>query len=172
MRRTRWGSSARPAARLVRPAVPSVLSAALVVCTPGLAHGDPAADTLGALIANVAQANQRLDDLSAEIQTEQESVNKALVDVETARDNAAAAQHDLEGSQQTVKDANAAIAAAQHRFDTFAAATYMNGPSGGYLTAKSPDDIIATATAARMVTARRFVIRNPNPRPEGRRRQS
>jgi len=152
MRRTRWGSSARPAARLVRPAVPSVLSAALVVCTPGLAHGDPAADTLGALIANVAQANQRLDDLSAEIQTEQESVNKALVDVETARDNAAAAQHDLEGSQQTVKDANAAIAAAQHRFDTFAAATYMNGPSGGYLTAKSPDDIIATATAARTLT--------------------
>jgi peptidoglycan DL-endopeptidase RipA len=153
MRRTRWGSSARPAARLIRPVVPSVLSVALLVCTPGLAEGDPNADTLAALIANVAKANQRLEDLSAEIQTEQESVNKALVDVETARDNATAAEHDLEGSRQAVKDANASIVGAQHRFNTFAAATYMNGPSGSYLTATSPDDIIATETAARTLTA-------------------
>ena len=153
MRRTRWGSPARAATRLVRPLMPSVLSVALLVCTPGLAHSDPAADSLAGLIANVAKANQRLEDLNAEIQTEQESVNKASVDVETARDNAAAAQHDLEASQQAVKDANAAIAAAQHRFDTFAAATYMNGPSGAYLTASSPDDIIATETAARTLTA-------------------
>ncbi len=153
MRRTRWGSSARTAARLVRPVMPSVLSVALLVCAPGLAHGDPAADSVAALIANVANANQRLEDLSAEIQTEQESVNKALVDVETARDNSAAAQRDVEVSQQAVKDANAAIAAAQHRFDTFAAATYMNGPSGSYLTATSPDDIIATEAATRTLTA-------------------
>lgn len=153
MRRTRWGSPTRPAARLVRPVIPSVLSVALLVCTPGLAHGDPAADTLAALIANVAKANQRLEDLSAEIQTEQESVNKALVDVETARDNTTAAEHDLEVSRQAVKDANVAIAAAQHRFNTFAAATYMNGPSDSYLTATSPEDIIATETAARTLTA-------------------
>jgi cell wall-associated NlpC family hydrolase len=133
--------------------VPSIVSVALIVCTPGLAHGDPAPDSIAALIADVAKANQRLEDLSAEIQTEQESVNKALVDVETARDNVEAAQHDLEANQQAVKDANAAIAAAQQRFDTFAAATYMNGPSGSYLTARSPDDIIATATASRTLTA-------------------
>lgn len=153
MRRTRWGSSARPAARLVRPVVPSVLSLALLVCTPGLAEADPAADNLAALIANVAKANQRLQNLSAEIQTEQESVNKALVDVETARDNVANAQHDLETSQQAVKDANAAIAGAQQRFNTFAAAAYMNGPSSSYLTASSPDDIIATEAAAKSLTA-------------------
>jgi cell wall-associated NlpC family hydrolase len=129
------------------------LSAALLVCTPGLAHGDPNADRLAALIANVAKANQRMEDLSAEIQTAQEGVNKALVDVETARDNETAAEHDLEASQQGVKDANAAIVAAQHRFNTFAAATYMNGPSGAYLTATSPEDIIATETAARTLTA-------------------
>lgn len=152
MRRTRWGSSARPAARLVRPVVPSVLTVALLVATPGLAEADPTADNLAALIANVANANQRLQNLSAEIQTEQESVNKALVDVETARDNAATAQHDLEASQQAVKDANIAIAGAQHRFDTFAAATYMNGPSNSYLTASNPDDIIATEAAAKNLT--------------------
>jgi peptidoglycan DL-endopeptidase RipA len=153
MRRAPRGSSARPAARLIRPVIPSVLSLALLVCTPGLAHGDTNADALAALIANVAKANQRLDDLGAEIQTEQESVNKVLVDVETARDNAAAADHDVEVSQQAVKDANAAIAGAQRRFDTFAAATYMNGPSGSYLTATSPEDIIATETAAQTLTA-------------------
>jgi cell wall-associated NlpC family hydrolase len=129
------------------------LSVALLVTTPGLAHGDPSADNLGALIANVANANQRLEDLSAEIQTEQESVNKALVDVETARDNVTAAEHDLEVNQQSVKDANAAIAAAQRRFNTFAAAVYMNGPSGSYLTATSPEDIIDTASASRTLAA-------------------
>jgi cell wall-associated NlpC family hydrolase len=126
---------------------------AMLVCMPGLATADPGTDSMAALIANVAKANQRLDDLSAAIETQQESVNKALVDVETARDNAVAAEHDLEGSQQAVKDANAAIAGAQHRFDTFAAATYMNGPSGSYLSARSPEDIIATETAARTLTA-------------------
>jgi peptidoglycan DL-endopeptidase RipA len=153
MTRTPRGSFVRPIARLIRPVIPSVLTAALLVCTPGLAQGDPNANTLAALIANVAKANQRMEDLSAEIQTAQESVNKALVDVETARDNATAAEHDLEASQQGVNEANAAIAGAQHRFNTFAAATYMNGPSGAYLTATSPEDIIATETAARTLTA-------------------
>src|ERR1700758_3493062 len=153
MRRALWGSSARLAKRLVPPVITSVLSLALLVSTPGLAYGDPSTDRLAALIANVAKANQRLENLTAEIQTEQESVNKALVDVETARDNATAAEHDLEAGQQGVKDANAAIAAAQHRFNTFAAATYMNRPSGAYLTATRPDDIIATQTAARTLAA-------------------
>jgi peptidoglycan DL-endopeptidase RipA len=153
MRRTRCGSSARPAARLVRTLIPSVLCAALLLCTPGLAEADPAADSLAALIANVAKANQRLEDLTAQIETQQESVNKALVDVESSRDNAADAEHNLEASQQAVEDANAAIAAAQQRFNTFAAATYMNGPSGSYLTATSPEDIIATESAARTLTA-------------------
>jgi peptidoglycan DL-endopeptidase RipA len=153
MTRTPRGSVVRRIARLARPVIPAVLSAALLVCTPGLAHGDPNGDKMAALIADVAKANQRMEDLSAEIQTAQESVNKALVDVETARDNATAAERDLEVSQQGVKDANAAIAAAQHRFNTFAAATYVNGPSGAYLTATSPEDIIATETAARTLAA-------------------
>ena len=69
-----------------------MLSVAVMLCIPGLANADPGAgpDTMAKLIADVAQANQHLQDLSAQIQTEQESVNKALVDVETARDNAAA----------------------------------------------------------------------------------
>lgn len=153
MRRTRRGSALRPAARLVRPAIASLLTVVLLACTPGLAFGDPGTDTMAALIADVARANQRLEDLSALVQTEQQSVDKALVDVETARDNAGAAARDLEASQQAVKDANTAIAAAQRRFNTFAAATYMGGPPGSYLSARNPDEIIATASAAQALNA-------------------
>jgi cell wall-associated NlpC family hydrolase len=130
----------------------SVLSMALLLGllgSPGLALADPApsADSIAALIADVAEADQRLQDLGAAIQAEKESVNKALLDVQTARDNAAAAQHDVGVSRRAVKDADAAITAAQRRFDRFAAATYINGPSDSYLTATDPSDIIATATA-------------------------
>jgi peptidoglycan DL-endopeptidase RipA len=158
MRRNCRGSSLRLAARLTRRVAPAMLAVAMLLCTPGLVQAEPSGapdtpDTMGKLIADVAQANQRLQDLNAEIQAEQESVNKALVDVETARDNAAAAQHDVETSQQAVKDASAAIARAQQRFDTFAVATYVNGPSDSYFKATSPDDIIATAAAGQALAA-------------------
>ena len=136
-----------------------MLSVALLLGTPGLANADP--DTMAKLIADVAQANQRLQDLNAQIQTEEEGVNKAVVDVETARDNAATAQHDVETSQHSVKDADVAIAAAQKRFDTFAVASYVNGPSDSYLTAKNPDDMIATASAGQtLATSSQQVMDN------------
>ncbi|HXO47767.1 MAG TPA: peptidase M23, partial [Mycobacterium sp.] len=145
MRRNCRGSSFRVATAFTHRVGPAVISVALLLGTPGLAKADP--DTMAKLIADVAQANQRLQDLNAQIQTEEESVNKAVVDVETARDDATAAQHDVETSQQSVKNADAAIASAQKRFDRFAVASYVNGPSDGYLTAASPDDMIATAAA-------------------------
>jgi cell wall-associated NlpC family hydrolase len=128
-----------------------VLSVALLLGTPGLAEAEP--DSTATLIADVAQANQRLQNLHAQIQTEEESVNKAVVDVETAREKAAAAQLDVAASQASVKNADAAIAAAQKRFDRFAVASYVNGPADGYLTAKNPDDMIATAAAGQALAA-------------------
>ena len=151
MRRTCRGSSFRVATAFTYRVGPAMISVALLLGTPGLAKADP--DTMAKLIADVAQANQRLQDLNAQIQTEEESVNKAVVDVETARDNATAAQHDVEASQQSVKQADAAIAAAQKRFDRYAVASYVNGPSNGYLTAASPDDMIATAAAGQTLAA-------------------
>ena len=154
MRRTPPGSASRTAARLVRPAVPTVLSVALLFGMPelGVARADPAADSMAVLIANVAKASQRLEDLANAVEMEQEGVNKALVAVEEAREQAEVAGREVEASQQSVKDANAAIAAAQQRFNTFAAATYMNGPSDGILTARSPEDMIAAASAAQTMT--------------------
>jgi cell wall-associated NlpC family hydrolase len=119
----------------------------MLFITPPLAIAQPAdPDSVGALVAAVANVNQKMQDLGAAIQAKQEGVNKAIVDVQTARDNAAAAQRELDASAQRVKDANVAIEAAQDRFDTYAVATYVNGPSSSYLTASDPSDILDTAT--------------------------
>jgi cell wall-associated NlpC family hydrolase len=137
---------------------PRVLAVTLAIgmlpATPGLAVAQPASpDTLGELVAAVANANQKLQDLGAAIQAQQESVNKAIVDVQTARDNAATAQQEVEASGQRVTEANAAIGTAQQKFDTFAAATYVNGPSNSYLTATDPADLLSTAAAGQTLSA-------------------
>lgn len=140
-----------------RGASPFVALALLVsmsgVLSPGVAAADPDPSGLAALVADVAEANQQLQDLGAQIQTQQEAVNKAIVDVQTARDNAAAAQQQVAASEAAVAASNTAIADAQRRFDKFAAASYVAGPSGSYLSATTPDDIIGTATASRTLTA-------------------
>jgi cell wall-associated NlpC family hydrolase len=117
-----------------------------------LAGGVPAAvaepggpDDVATLVAAVANANQKLQELGASVQVQQESVNKAIVGVQDARDAADAATREVTASQQGIADANSAIAAAQKRFDTFAAASYVNGPSSSYLTATDPADLIDAA---------------------------
>ena len=143
MRRTPGASASRLSWRVC--AVPVIIG--LLLATPGLAAAQPGSPDLAALVADVANTNQKLQDLGAAIQAQQESVNKAIVDVQMARDNAAAAQQEVDASAQRVTEANTAIAAAQQRFDTFAAATYVNGPSDSYLTATDPADILSTAAA-------------------------
>jgi cell wall-associated NlpC family hydrolase len=129
------------------------LAIGMLLATPGLAVAQPASpDTLGALVAAVANANQKLQDLGAAIQAQQEGVNKAIVDVQTARENAAVAQHEVDAGAQRVTEANAAIAAAQQRFDTFAAATYVSGPTDSYLTATDPADILSAAAAGQTLS--------------------
>jgi peptidoglycan DL-endopeptidase RipA len=145
-------AGARAAARGIICSV--TVSLALLLATPGPAAAEPSPptpDTMAALIAAVADANQKLQDVGAAVQTKQESVNKAIADVQAARDAADGARQDVESSQQALQDADAAIIAAQQRYDHFAAATYVNGPSGSYLTAASPEDLIATATAGQTV---------------------
>ena len=145
MRTTPLGSRVRA----TRAVCPLGLSIAMTLTIPGLAQAQPAPEpnSLSALVADVAEANQRLQNIGAAVQTEQESVNKAIVAVQDARDAATAAQQQVEASQQSVKDANAAIVAAQKRFDVFAAANYVNGPSASLVMARTPDEIISTATA-------------------------
>jgi cell wall-associated NlpC family hydrolase len=148
--RAQRDSSVWPAARHVgRVVCPLTLSIAMTLTIPGLAQADPdqAPTSLAALVADVAEANQRLQDVGARVQIQQESVNKAIVEVQEARDAAAAAQLQIDSTQRAVEEATAAITAAQRRFDAFAAATYINGPSASLVMARTPDDIISTASA-------------------------
>jgi cell wall-associated NlpC family hydrolase len=135
--------------RTVRAICPLTLTVAMTVATPGLAQAEPEQEptSVAALVADVAEANQRLQDVGARVQIEQESVNKAILEVQEARDAATAAQQQVEVSQQAIKDADAAIVEAQKRFDTFAAASYVNGPSASLVMARTPDEILSTAAA-------------------------
>ncbi|ORB62799.1 NlpC/P60 family peptidoglycan endopeptidase RipA [Mycolicibacterium tusciae] len=132
--------------------------AAVIVCATllGYSWGTAAAShdatshsgsDMSALVAGLAQANQRLADIGGQIQGQQEGVNKALVEVAKAREAADAARAEVRSNEQALTDADAAITAAQRRFDDFAAATYINGPPRALLGASSPEDIIATARA-------------------------
>ncbi|MBU3685237.1 MAG: NlpC/P60 family peptidoglycan endopeptidase RipA [Mycobacterium sp.] len=145
MRPSDRGSSVR----IIRLICPPTLSVLMVLTLPGLAQAEPVAEptSMATLVADVAEANQRLQDVGAQVQLEQEAVNKAIVEVQSARDAAALAQQQVEESHHAVDDANAAIVAAQRKFDTFAAASYINGPSASLVVARTPDEIIA-ATAA------------------------
>ena len=140
------GRMSRSATRAVCPVT---LTVAMAITVPGLAQAqpDPAPNSLAALVADVAEANQRLADIGAKVQIEKESVNKAIVEVQEARDAAAAAQQQFDTSQQAVKDATAAITEAQRRFDSFAAATYVSGPSASLVLARTPEEIISSASA-------------------------
>lgn len=137
------------AIRATRAVCPLTLTVAMTLTVPGLAQADPdnAPSSVAALVADVAEANQQLQDIGAKVQAQQEGVNKAILEVQEARDASQAAQQAIETSRQAVTDANAAITAAQRRFDTFAAATYINGPSASLVMARTPDEIIATTTA-------------------------
>ena len=150
MRRTPGGA---PASRLCAVCLALGMVMTVPVLGPSLAMAQPAnPDSLAQLVTQVANVNQKLQNLGAAIQTQQESVNKAILDVKTARDDAAAAQLEVEASAQGVKDANTAIAAAQERFNRFAAAMYVSGPSSSYLTASDPVDILNTAAAGQTLS--------------------
>src|SRR5260370_5167956 len=133
-------------------AIPLVIG--MLLATPGLAGAQPGSQDIAGLVAAVANANQELQDLGAGIQAQKESVNKVIVDVQNARDTAVATQQEVDASTQRVQEANTAITAAQQRFATFAAATYVNGPSDSYLTAGDPADIISTAAAGQTLSVR------------------
>lgn len=154
MRRTVGASASRLYGRFL--AVPVTAGMLLATAMSGgfPAVADPGApDQVATLVAAVANADQKLEELGAAIQTQQEAVNKAIVDVQDARDAAATAQQEVDASQQGITDANTAIDQAQKRFDTFAAATYVSGPSSSYLTASDPTDIVSAAATGQTLAA-------------------
>jgi len=121
---------------------------ALAVCASVLlfdsqrAAAEPTSDDLAQMVTELADAEQQLSDVGAAIQTRQEQVNKAIVEVRSARDLADQTSRNVADSHRAVIAATAAITTAQQRFDQFALANHVNGPSASYLTALSPEDLI------------------------------
>lgn len=152
MRRNPGASASRLCGRVC--AVPLSIGILFATALPNTPITGPVAvaepvgpEGVAALVAAVADANQKLQDLGAAVQAQQESVNKALVGVQEARDAAAAAAQQVEASRRGVADATTAIADAQKRFDTYAVAAYVNGPAASYLNAADPAEALRTAAA-------------------------
>jgi cell wall-associated NlpC family hydrolase len=114
----------------------------------GQAHAD---NSPVPAVVELAGANQRLAEVGAQIQGQQEGVNKALLEVSQARVAATAARRDADTSRQQLTEASTAIDTAQQRFDQFAAATYVNGPPKTLVLASNPDEVIA-ASADQLLT--------------------
>ena len=138
--------------RLTSLLTAGVLASMLVLHPSGIAsagHGgepDDDSETVAALVTAVAEANQHVADLGADIQHKQESVNRVLVDLATAREAASGAHRRVAESDKALADSQTAIDATQQRFDEFAASTYMNGPSRSLPLAGSPEDILTAAS--------------------------
>ncbi|MFD6199016.1 NlpC/P60 family protein [Mycobacteriaceae bacterium NPDC060252] len=133
--------------------VPQLMAAGLMMFPNTLAVTSAEPNDMASLISQLADTNQQIEQLTADVQTQQESINKGLVDLQDARDNAAGAAQAVEEGQHAVDTANGAIAEAQGKFDRMAVATYMAGPSGSYLTATNPDDVVRLASVTKSVEA-------------------
>lgn len=101
----------------------------LTTATPVLAEpevSDPG--SVAQLVAAVAQAEQKLHDVGATIEARQEAVNKAIAEVQQARDAGSEAERQVVESQAALDGSTTAVAAVQHRVDEYAAAVYVHGP--------------------------------------------
>ena len=108
-----------------------------------------AAGQVGRLTGELAAAQARADALGAKLEVRRETANKALVDLQTARDAAASAARRAQATHAETAAASATVEQAQQRLDTFIAAAYERGAQSGSLgllaEAGDPDDVVGRA---------------------------
>ncbi len=111
---------------------------------------------VGQLINEVAAANQQLAQLDAEVAIRREEVNKALVDLQNARDAADIAAQFVVTAQQALADAGTQIHAAQHKFNEFAVSSYTQGTGvasvSSFLGASGPEDVLDRAQVLKVLS--------------------
>lgn len=117
---------------------------------------------VGSLINAVAAADQQLRALDDAVAIKREDVNKALVDLQNARDAATAAAGAVGATLQALQDAGAQIDLAQVRFDEFAANTYRQGTGvssiASYIGSQGPNDILDRAQVMRMLATNKNAV--------------
>ncbi|MEO6879879.1 MAG: NlpC/P60 family protein [Mycobacteriaceae bacterium] len=115
------------------------------------------AGTVAGLIKALTDAQNQLTQLQNELELKQELANKAMVDLQTAQDAAAAAQDAKTQADAKVTAAMKTIDDARTEVDQFAASSYQQGSTVGglsaYVGAESPDDVLARAQLLDAVSA-------------------
>ncbi|MFD4292451.1 NlpC/P60 family protein [Rhodococcus sp. NPDC058505] len=117
---------------------------------------------VGALIGQVAGADQQLRALDDAVAIKREDVNRALVDLQNARDAAGAAADAVGTTLQALRDAGDQITAAQVRFDEFAANTYRQGTGvaslASFIGSTGPGDILDRAQLLRVLATKKDAV--------------
>jgi len=107
------------------------------------------AEEVGRLTAQLVELDSRTDDLQVALAARRETAEAALVDLQNARDAAAAAARRAEAARIETDAASVAIDAARDRLDEFVTVTYQqgldNGPLGLLAEATDPADVVARA---------------------------
>ncbi|MBP2325591.1 cell wall-associated NlpC family hydrolase [Kibdelosporangium banguiense] len=120
------------------------------------ANRDAKAGRVGELTNQLAAAETKLIDLQAAVELKMEDANKALVDLDNARDEAAKARSLATAAKTEADAASAAIAQVHKEVDDFAAASFRQGSTVGSITAflgaKSPQDLLDRAALLNAVS--------------------
>nr|WP_092776026.1 NlpC/P60 family protein [Rhodococcus tukisamuensis] len=139
-------------AAAVPPPPPNPSDSDLQQATAGV---DSRLGQVGALINEVASADQQLSALDDEVAIKREGVNKALVDLQNARDAASVAAGAVAGTLQALQDAGAQIHWAQTKFDEFAANTYRQGTGvasiASFIGSAGPADVLDRAQLIKLL---------------------
>ncbi|MGH3757053.1 NlpC/P60 family protein [Actinophytocola sp.] len=113
------------------------------------AKANAQATQVGRLTNQVARAESQLVQLQSDVELKMEEANKALVDLQTAQDEARQAKTDAVAAKAAADSAARTITDARKDLDEFAAGSYKQGSTIGsmsaYIGAKSPQDLLARA---------------------------
>ncbi|MEV0246636.1 NlpC/P60 family protein [Nocardia sp. NPDC050712] len=119
------------------------------------AQVDSRVGEVGALINEVAGAEEQLQELDAAVAAKREAVNKALVDLRTAREAADAATARVLQTQGELASAAGEVEQARKGFDSFATQAYTRPGMDSmlsHLSAESPGDAIDRSQIIGLVT--------------------
>ncbi|WP_433716584.1 NlpC/P60 family protein [Nocardia sp. CA-084685] len=119
------------------------------------AQVDARVTEVGALINQVAATDQKLQELDAAIAQKREEVNKALVDLQDARNAADAAAAAVVQTQRELSEAGTQVDQARRNFDQFAVQAYTRPAASSvitYLSSATPDVALNRAQVFTLVS--------------------
>lgn len=110
------------------------------------ANANAKAGAVGRITSQLASAQAALQNLQDQVELKQEDANKALVDLQTAQDAAAAAQTQADAAKISATAAGKAVDQLRGQVDQFAEGSYEQGSALGsvsaYFGAKNPKDLL------------------------------